>query len=130
MMDVLKGPSQEQLSAEAVLQASLQRVKWLGAFCHAAYLSKLMYRRPLSRDKCMLHINSSFAKFENTRGDVLLQVSAYVRCGSPSSFCFWFSCNGSILRPSHLLEPHRRLARDCSECLVAVLSKTMPLQCQ
>ncbi len=36
MMDVLRGPSQEQLSAEAVLQASLQRVKWLGAFCHAA----------------------------------------------------------------------------------------------
>ncbi|EIE18946.1 hypothetical protein COCSUDRAFT_68096 [Coccomyxa subellipsoidea C-169] len=31
MMDVLKGPSQEQLSAEAVLQASLQRVKWLAS---------------------------------------------------------------------------------------------------
>ena len=69
MMDVLRGPSQEQLSAEAVLQASLQRVKWLGAFCHAAYLSKLMYRMPLSRDKCMLHINNSFAKLR-TQGEM------------------------------------------------------------
>ena len=32
MMDVLKAPSEEQLTAEALMHANLMRVRWLGVF--------------------------------------------------------------------------------------------------
>lgn len=53
MMEAQKGPSQEQLSAEAVLQASLQRARWLGAFCTILLLIHLTpVTQSVHRDHC------------------------------------------------------------------------------
>lgn len=48
MMEAQKGPSQEQLSAEAVLKASLQRARWLGAFCRTILL--LIHLTPVTHN--------------------------------------------------------------------------------
>ncbi|BDA49070.1 Peptidyl serine alpha-galactosyltransferase [Coccomyxa sp. Obi] len=42
MMDVLKGPSEEQLTAEALMQANLQRVRWLGISLCALWVTIIL----------------------------------------------------------------------------------------